>query len=145
MNKTQTITAEQVSILLWLKALDDFKGEGFENSSFDEKYQAFEAVEDTGFSREEYNNYVDFWINNKVIEENSDTQELSITKQGQKLFELIDAEGDKRDAEIKEVLQADLSKTPIDKVISCVKAHSQEVIGIIGLCLQGVQIIISTL
>ena len=70
MNKTQTLTAEQVSILLWLKALDDFKGEGFENSSFDEKYQAFEAVEDTGFSREEYNNYVDFWINNKVIEEN---------------------------------------------------------------------------
>lgn len=145
MNKTQTLTAEQVSILLWLKALDDFKGEGFENSSFDEKYQAFEAVEDTGFSREEYNNYVDFWINNKVIEENSDTQELSITKQGQKLFELIDAEGDKRDAEIKEVLQADLSKTPIDKVISCVKAHPQEVIGIIGLCLQGAQIIISIL
>ena len=44
MNKTQTLTAEQVSILLWLKALDDIKGEGFENSSFDEKYQAFEAV-----------------------------------------------------------------------------------------------------
>lgn len=145
MNKTQTLTAEQVSILLWLKALDDFKGEGFENSSFDEKYQAFEAVEDTGFSREEYNNYVDFWINNKVIEVNSETQELSITKQGQKLFELINAECDKSDAEIKEVFQADLSKTPIDKVISCVKAHPQEVIGIIGLCLQGAQIIISIL
>lgn len=145
MGTQQTLTTEQVSILLWLKALDDFKGEGFENSSFNEKYQAFEAVEDTGFSREEYDNYVDFWINNKVIEVNSDTQELSITKQGQKLFELINAEGDKSDAEIKEVLQVDLLKTPIDKVISCVKAHPQEVIDIIGLCLQGVQIIISTL
>lgn len=145
MGTQQALTTEQVSILLWLKALDDFKGEGFENSSFDEKYHAFEAVEDTGFSREEYDNHVEFWINNKVIEVNSETQELSITKQGQKLFELIDAEGDKSDAEIKEVLQADLSKTPIDKVISCVKAHPQDVIGIIGLCLQGVQIIISTL
>ena len=108
MGTQQALTTEQVSVLLWLKALNDFKGEGFENSSFDEKYQAFEAVEDIGFTWEEYESYVDFWIKNKVIKESSKTHELSITKQGQKLFELINAEGEKSDAEIKEVLQADL-------------------------------------
>lgn len=143
MGTQQALTTEQVSVLLWLKALNDFKGEGFENSSFDEKYQAFEAVEDIGFTWEEYESYVDFWIKNKVIKESSKTHELSITKQGQKLFELINAEGEKSDAEIKEVLQADLEKTLIDKFINCVKEHPQEVIGIIGVCLQGAQIIIS--
>lgn len=115
MGTQQQLTTEQVSILLWLKALNDFKGEEFENSSFNDKYDAFEAVESAGFSREEYDKHVDFWIKNKVIKEKSKTQELSISKKGQKLFELINAEGEKSDSEIKEVLQVDLSKTPMDK------------------------------
>lgn len=143
MGTQQALTTEQVSVLLWMKALNDFKGEGFESSSFDEKFHAFEAVEDIGFSREEYEKYVNFWVDSKVIKEDAETHELSITKKGNKLFELINAEGDKRDSEIKEVIQADLQRTTIDKVAKIVKDNSQEIIGIIGLCLQGAQIIIS--
>ena len=52
MGVQQALTTEQVSILLWLKAIDDFKGEGYETATFNEKYDAFEAVEDTGFTME---------------------------------------------------------------------------------------------
>ena len=143
MGTQQKLTTERVVILLWLKALDDFKGEGFEDSSFNEKYQAFEAVEDTGFSRDEYDKCVDFWIGNKVIKEDSKTHELSITKQGKKLFELIEEAGAKEDSEIKEILQARLEQTSFDRIVKYVKEHPQEAISIIGLCLQGAQIFIS--
>lgn len=42
MGTQQQLTTEQVSILLWLKALNDFKGEEFENSSFNDKYDDLE-------------------------------------------------------------------------------------------------------
>ena len=69
MGVQQALTTEQVSILLWLKTIDDFKGEGYETATFNEKYDAFEAVEDTGFTREEYDSYVGFWKRNGIIDE----------------------------------------------------------------------------
>lgn len=139
----QELTTKQVSILLWIKALNDFKGEGFEDSTFDEKFHAFEAVEDTGFSREEYDTYVDFWIENKVLEENAKTNELSITKQGKRLFELIESEGAKSDDEIKAVLNSGKKQTTLDRIVECVRKHPQEIIGIVSLCLQGAQLAVS--
>lgn len=142
MGAQQKLTAEQVSILLWIKALNDFKGEGFEDSTFDEKFQAFEAVEDTGFSREEYDTYIDFWIKNKVLEENAQTHELTITAQGKRLFELIESEGVKSDDEVKAILIFGKVMITLKKIVDCVKNHPQEVISIIGLCLQAAQLVI---
>lgn len=137
---TQQLNTEQVSILLWLKALYDFNGEGFEDSSFNDKYYAFEAVEDTGYTREEYDEYVDFWIANKVI--NKKGGKLSISKQGKKLFALIDDAGNEEDSEIKNILQAKLEKTPLDDIVDFVKSHPKEIIDIISVCIQGAEIVI---
>lgn len=82
MGTQQVLTTEQISVLLWLKVLDGFKREGFENATFDEKYNAFEAVEDTGISRETYDKCVEFWINNGVVKESVFTHEYSISKKG---------------------------------------------------------------
>ena len=45
------LTEKNIAVLLWLKALHDFKEEDFANSTFQEKLNAFESVEDIGISR----------------------------------------------------------------------------------------------
>ena len=106
MGVQQALTTEQVSILLWLKTIDDFKGEGYETATFNEKYDAFEAVEDTGFTREEYDSYVGFWKRNGIIDEDKHTQEYSISKKGKKLFKQLDEMKESSDKEIEQLIKS---------------------------------------
>lgn len=92
MKKKHKLSETQISVLLWLKVLDDFHGDGFENSTFNEKFNAFEAVEDTGISREEYDASVDFWIKKGIIKKSLLTKELSISRRGKRFFKKLENE-----------------------------------------------------
>lgn len=141
--KQQGLTENQVSVLLWLKALNDFKGEGYEDSTFNEKYVAFENVEDTGIEVEEFVNCVDFWIENKVLKRDSESDELSLTEQGEKLFTLIDAKGIQSDEEVKAILEIAQNLAKVKEVIKLVKENPDKVLAFINLCLQAAQIAVT--
>lgn len=140
---TQQLSIEQISVLLWLKVLDEFKGEGFENATFDEKFNAFEAVEDTGFSREDYDRHVEFWKNNGIIKESKKGHEYSISKKGQKLFKQIDEMQGSIDSEVADTVQKLLKANDLFLIHEFVKTHQQETLMVIGLALQVVQIVIA--
>lgn len=142
MEKRQ-LSVSEVSVLLWLKALDEFNSEGYENASFDKKFEAFVAVEAAGFTREEYDKNVGFWIKQGIIDVKKDTNEYLISKKGKKLFEQIDKLKDADDEEVRETVNNILSLSLSDKIINYVKAHPQEVIGVIGIALQLTQIVIA--
>lgn len=143
MGTQQRVTENQVSVLLWLKALYDFKGEGYENSTFNEKYVAFENVEDTGIEVKEFVACVEFWVKNKVLEKNVDTEELSLTKQGKKLFTLIDDKGIQSDEEVKAILEMAKNPTEIKEVGKKIKINADQIFTFINLCLQIAQITIT--
>ena len=143
MGVQQALTTEQVSILLWLKAIDDFKGEGYETATFNEKYDAFEAVEDTGFTREEYDSYVGFWKRNGIIDEDKHTQEYSISKKGKKLFKQLDEMKESSDKEIADTLNNLSKASDLSAIHTFVKNHPQEILLIISLALQVVQIVVT--
>lgn len=138
----QVTAVEQVSVLLWLKALNDFKGEGYEDSTFNEKYEAFENVEDTGISREMYDACVDFWIAKNILKRDNITEELFITEQGKNLFAFIDSKGAESSNEVKDIICYTSKKpTPINKIIEIIKKHPQETLMIISGALQAAQIV----
>lgn len=127
------LTEDQITVLVWLKLLDDFKEENFAKSKFCEKYEAFEAVEDTGYSREEFESSVNFWVNNNVLKKNSD-KELSITRQGKKLFKLLE---DEQNAKIiSDFLKNNQKCVDIEAIREWVKANYTNIIAALGLCFQ---------
>lgn len=133
MGTQQQLTEDQITVLIWLKALDDFKEGSFAKSEFSEKYRAFEAVEDTGYSREEFESSVEFWVKNNVLEENED-EELSISKQGKKLFKLLE---DEQNAKIiSDFLNSNPNGIDIEEIKEWVKANYPNIIAALGLCLQ---------
>lgn len=143
MGTQQVLTTEQISVLLWLKVLDEFKGEGFKNATFDEKYSAFEAVEDTGISRETYDKCVEFWKNNGVIKENVFTHEYSISKKGQELFKHLDELQDSTDSAVSATVNELLKANTLCTIHEFIKKHPQETLMVIGLALQVAQIVIA--
>ena len=44
MSKKITLTEQQISVFLLMKLLNDFRDEGYENATFNEKYDAFDDV-----------------------------------------------------------------------------------------------------
>ena len=143
MGVQQALTTEQVSILLWLKTIDDFKGEGYETATFNEKYDAFEAVEDTGFTREEYDKCVKFWINNGVIKESVFTHKYSISKNGYELFKHLDELQDSTDSAVSDTVNELLKANTLCSIHEFIKKHPQETLMVMGLALQAVQIVIA--
>lgn len=143
MTTQQQLTPEQSSVLLWLKVLDEFKGEGFENATFDEKYDAFESVEDTGISRETYNKCVKFWINNGVIKESVFTHEYSISKKGHELFKHLDELQNSTDSAVSTTVNELLKANTLYSIYEFIKKHPQETLMAMGLALQVVQIVIT--
>lgn len=143
MGTVKDLTSRQVSILLWLKVLYDFKGEGFEAATFNEKFDAFEAVEDTGFTREEYDSYVNFWKCNGIIDENKQTHEYSISKKGQKLFQQLDEMKDSSDKEIADTLKGLLKANDLSIILEFVSNNKQEILMVLGLALQVAQLVVA--
>ena len=143
MGTQQALTTEQLSVLLWLKVLDEFKDEGFENATFDEKYNAFEAVEDTGISRETYDKCVKFWINNGVIKESVFTHKYSISKNGYELFKHLDELQDSTDSAVSDTVNELLKANTLCSIHEFIKKHPQETLMVMGLALQAVQIVIA--
>lgn len=143
METSKLLSENQVSVLLWLKALNDFKGEGFENASFNEKFQAFEAVENTGINRKEYEDIVDFWVASGVFKEKKRVYEISLTKKGEALFEIIDNMEKDSDKEVRDALNELKNKNTLESIIEYVKQNPQIVIGVIGLALQLAQLTVA--
>lgn len=143
MGTSQLITENQVSVLLWIKVLNDFKGEGYENASFNEKFQAFEAVEDTGLTRKEYEEIVDFWVASGVFKEKKRVYEISLTKKGKALFEIIDNMENDSDKEVRDALNELKDKNSLESIIEYVKQNPETVIGVIGLALQLAQLTVA--
>lgn len=143
MGTQQALTTEQISVLLWLKVLDEFKDEGFENATFDEKYDAFEAVEDTGISRETYDKCVKFWINNGVIKESVFTHKYSISKKGQELFKHLDELQDSTDSAVSATVNELLKANTLCSIHEFIKKHPQETLMVMGLALQVAQIVVA--
>lgn len=137
------LAEKRISVLLWLKALNDFKGEGYEDSTFGEKYVAFENVEDTGIEVDEFVACVDFWIKNKVLKRNRRTGKLSITRRGKKLFKSIDNNGIQSDEEVRAILEMSKNPFKIKEVIELIKMNPDKVFAFIGICLQAVQIVVT--
>lgn len=139
----QGLTENHVSVLLWIKALNDFKGEGYENSTFNEKYVAFENVEDTGIEVEEFVDCMNFWIENKILKRNNEADELSLTEQGEKLFTLIDTKGIQSDEEVKAILEMAKNSFNVKDIIDLIKMNSDKVFAFMNLCLQAAQIAVT--
>lgn len=143
MKTVKDLTSKQVSIVLWLKVLYDFKGEGFETATFNEKFDAFEAVEDAGFTREEYDSYVNFWKRNGIIDENKNTHEYSISEKGQKLFQQLDEMKDSSDKEIADTLKELLKANDLSVILKFVSNNRQEILMVLGLALQVAQLVVA--
>lgn len=128
------LTQNQISVLLWLKVLNDFNEDEFVNSTFDEKYQAFETVEDIGISRIEYESCVDFWVKSKILSKKRITDELSISKHGEKLFDLLEQEESGKVIAL--FLKEQKNKIDLKTIGGWVTAHYMEIVTIIGTCIQ---------
>lgn len=143
MSMQQSLSVNQISILLWIKALNEFKGEGFEDATFDQKFVAFEAVEDTGFTRAEYDENIGFWIKNGVIEEDEITHEYTISAKGEELFNHLDKMSNYKDETIANMFNLVLKLKDLRSILDCVKKHPQEVMMGIGLVLQFAQLVVA--
>lgn len=88
MEKQKEFTEAQISILLWLKALDDFKEGSCKDKTFTEKYNEFEEVDAIGFTSKEYMDTVDFWVGCGILKD--EEVGYSISEKGKELFKKLD-------------------------------------------------------
>lgn len=140
MSKKITLTEQQISVFLLMKLLNDFRDEGYENATFNEKYDAFEAVESAGISREDYNNCVAFWIDNGIIRDSGEEHIYSITKKGEKIFKKLDELKDSSDEKVAKAVREMMEQSTTKAIFQWIKGHPQEVLMIFGLLLQMIQI-----
>lgn len=125
---------KRISVLLWLKALNDFKGEGYEDSTFHEKYEAFDEVEETEeFSSGEYEDGVSFWIAKGIIVQDDITDELSVSEQGEKLFGLINSKSDKEASRIIMKQLSNKKKIDLKEVLGVAGESVGIIAGLIGM------------
>lgn len=136
----QLTEEKSIAVLLWLKTLNDFKEGEFAESTFNDKFEAFEAVEDTGFSREDYEAGVEFWVMGKVLERNKKTQELSVSIQGKKLFELLEVKGE---GVVEEFIKRGIIGMTVGEIVEWVKEHKSEIIEVLGLCISLTDLILT--
>lgn len=140
MSKKITLTEQQISVFLLMKLLNDFRDEGYENATFNEKYDAFEAVESAGISREDYDNCVAFWIDNGIIRDSGEEHIYSITKKGEKIFKKLDELKDSSDEKVAKAVREMMEQSTTKAIFQWIKGHPQEALMIFGLLLQMIQI-----
>lgn len=133
MEKQQDFTEAQVSILLWLKALDDFESSACK--TFNEKYNAFEEVDGTGYTGTEYMELVDFWAGRGILKE--EEKGYSLTETGKKLFKKLDEMEGRSDEEVRKKLNDIRNvKEKMDEIKEFIKDHLPEILTAISLTLQ---------
>ena len=126
MSKKITLTEQQISVFLLMKLLNDFRDEGYENATFNEKYDAFEDVESAGISREDYDNCVAFWIDNGIIRDSGEEHIYSITKKGEKIFKKLDELKDSSDEKVAKAVREIVEQSTTKAIFQWIKGHPQE-------------------
>lgn len=141
MGKKQTDVELEVAlaVLFWLKVLNDFKDGKFENATFNEKYIAFEAVEDTGISREQYEECIEYWVEKKVLKRNILTKKLKVSDKGKRLFAELDNQTQK---EVNELLKQLGALHTLKEILKFVQEHYSDIISTLGVILTAVQLFI---
>ena len=128
-----------VAVLFWLKVLNDFKDGKFENATFNEKYVAFEAVEDTGVSREQYEKCIEYWVKKKVLNRNYFTKELKVSDEGKRLFAELD---NQTQNEVNELLKQLGALHTLKEILKFVQEHYSDIVSTLGVILAIVQIVL---
>lgn len=129
-----------VAVLFWLKVLNDFKDGKFENATFNEKYMAFEAVEDAGVSRKEYEDCIEYWVKKKVLKRNIFTRKLKVSDKGKRLFAELD---NQTQNEVNELLKQLGALHTLKEILKFVQEHYADIISTLGVILSIVQIVLN--
>lgn len=88
--KSTQLTVEQVSVLLWVKALEDYRNEKHPEETLDEMIQQFDLTS-IDMSDEEFMDGLDALQSIGVIDKKGEEQIYELTKSGEKLMIALSA------------------------------------------------------
>lgn len=122
------LTVEEVSILLWIKALNDFTDPDIPEDTLDSKINKFE-VESAGIEREVFEKGIEAICELGILRESGSEPEIELTTQGKAVLTALSTIKGLSDESVQKILTGTIN------VIKFAKEHKEEIFTIITICL----------
>lgn len=124
MGTQQELTTEQISVLLWIKALNDFKDADCPDDTLDDKIMKFDLIS-AGISSECFKDSMQAFENMEIISIDDEDQVYRLTTKGKALMVGMSAIKNFSDETVKNLFNGSV------KAIDFAKEHKSEIIGLV--------------
>ena len=122
--KEQEFTLNQVSVLMWVKALNDFKNPDCPNDTLDDKIEKFDN-ETANIDIDTFKDGLEKMCSIGVLELSGEEQVYQLTANGKALMAALSAAKGFSDETMKKILNGTI------KMVDFVKEHKSEILSII--------------